>query len=591
MTNQRLVLVALAVMMLAILPVGSAGAADNECGATYTPIYEIQGSGYSSPIEGAVTTEGVVTVDLQSDPLGGFFLEDPNGDGDPGTSDGIFVYQKDYWHDGDYDVSVGDYIRITATVDEHYGNTQLKNIEGLVFCGSEKVRPTKVTAEEFNADNEAFEGMYLQFQRTLEVTDTYNLHRSGEVWLGERDVIEQPTNEFAPGDSADSLGADNMARAVLLDDRDIDKYAYPDPIPYLHSNGTLRLGDTVKHLTGGIYYGYFEYRVMPDEDVVFKPKNKRPKVPSVGGTLVVGSANVLNYWTTIGCGWDCRGAQTEEQLAVQTDKLVAELLGLDADVIGLEEIENDPSNLPIETLVAAMNAVAGEGTWAWVGPVAKYTDYPIRNEIIYRPDAVTPVGGPVTIPWYSEPFEGTPSGRLPIAQTFDADGAVFTVMVNHFKSKSCRDATELNADRGDGQSCWNMLRMQQAGQVLDFVDYLVDTTRDPDVLVVGDLNSYLEEDPVVEVLETGLKNAVTKWNKDPYSYNYFNRAQQPWIGRGLLDHAFATPSLFKQITKTRIWHINADEPRFLDWYDPGTYAPGPYRASDHDPVRIGLNLR
>jgi predicted extracellular nuclease len=190
-----------------------------------------------------VTTEGVVTVDLQSDPLGGFFLEDLKGDRDHNTSNGIFVYQKDYWDDGAYDVSVGDYIRITATVDEFYGNTQLKWVDDVVFCGTEKVKPTKVTAKKFNANNEAFEGMYLQFQKTLEVTDTYNLQARGEVWLAEKDVIEQPTNQFPPGDKADELGARNMSRAVLLDDRDTDKYGYPDPIPYLHSNGTLRLGD------------------------------------------------------------------------------------------------------------------------------------------------------------------------------------------------------------------------------------------------------------------------------------------------------------------------------------------------------------
>ena len=586
--NRRLAVITVMLLVAAATPLATAGASTDLCGTTHTPIYDIQGAGGPSGLEGdLVTTEGVVTVDLQAAPLGGFFLEDLVGDDDPATSDGVFVYQKDYWGDYEFDVSTGDYIRITATVSEYGGNTQLGYVEELTVCGSERVRPTKIDPRTFNANNEAYEGMYLQFQRTLEVTNTYNLHRSGEVWLGERDVVEQPTNEFVPGDDAYALAADNSQRAVLLDDGDTYYLAYPDPIPYLHGNGTLRLGDTVKHLKGAIFYNYYEYRVMPGDDVEFKQKNKRPKLPTVGGKLVVASANVLNYWTTLGG----RGAETPEQLAVQTEKLVAELLGLEADVIGLQEVENAADHVPIETLVAAMNDVAGPGTWAWVGPVSKYTDYPIRNEIIYRTDAVVPVGGPVTLPWVSEPFEGTPSGRLPIAQTFDVDGDVFTVMVNHFKSKSCYDLTPGNEDMGDGQACWNLLRTQQAEEVLDFVDYLVADTGDPDVLMVGDLNAYLKEDPVVEVLETGLANLVTKWDKDPYSYNYYTVSSDLWIGRGLIDHAFATPSFKKQVKKARIWHINADEPRFLDWYDPEVYAPGAYRASDHDPIRIGIVLR
>ena len=84
---------------------------------------------------------------------------------------------------------------------------------------------------------------------------------------------------------------------------------------------------------------------------------------------------------------------TPEQLAVQTEKLVAELRGTGADIIGLQEIENDPTHTPIMTLVAAMNAAEGDNVWVWVGELDHYNAYPIRNEIIYRSDRVTPVGG------------------------------------------------------------------------------------------------------------------------------------------------------------------------------------------------------
>ncbi len=78
--------------------------------------------------------------------------------------------------------------------------------------------------------------------------------------------------------------------------------------------------------------------------------------------------------------------------------------------------------------------------------------------------------------------------------------------------------------------------------------------------------------------------------KDPYSFNFFAMFAAPWIGRGALDHALSTSSMTKQVEDVAIWHINADEPRFLDWFNPSVLAPGPYRSSDHDPVIIGLEL-
>ena len=131
--------------------------------------------------------------------------------------------------------------------------------------------------------------------------------------------------------------------------------------------------------------------------------------------------------------------------------------------------------------------------------------------------------------------------------------------------------------------------MAQAERVLQLVDDMIDASGDPDVIVLGDLNAYLDEDPIL-TLQTELVNLVRKWDKDPYSYNFFAGFAAPWIGRGLLDHAFATSSMKDQVEEVDIWHINADEPRFLDWYDTSMVAPGPYRASDHDPVIISLEL-
>ena len=176
-------------------------------------------------------------------------------------------------------------------------------------------------------------------------------------------------------------------------------------------------------------------------------------------------------------------------------------------------------------------------------------------------------------------------GRRPVAQAFEYDGSAFTVVVNHFKSKSTSGATGPDLDQDDGQAGHNARRVLQAEAVLDWIPYLQAETSDDDVLVIGDLNAYLEEDPV-RTLEEGLRNILKKADNKAYSYVFMDFRSAPFIGRGTLDHALATTSLSKQVTDVDVWHINADEPRFLDWYDPTTYAPGPYRSSDHDPVLI-----
>ena len=208
-------------MVVGLAPV-SAADGHGECGDPFTPIYEIQGDGDYSPFDGdeGVVTEGIVTVDLQkSSELSGFFIQDRKGDGDPSTSDGLFVYHRDSWNPS-FDFSVGDLVRIQGTIDEQFGSfTQMESLDAGTVCDT-GIPPvaTNVFAQDFTANAEAYEGMYVRFPRQMFVTDTYNQHRYGEVWLTEKGVVEQPTNEYPSGSDSAALAADNMARSVLLDD-------------------------------------------------------------------------------------------------------------------------------------------------------------------------------------------------------------------------------------------------------------------------------------------------------------------------------------------------------------------------------------
>ena len=244
-----------------------------------------------------------------------------------------------------------------------------------------------------------------------------------------------------------------------------------------------------------------------------------------------------------------------------------------------------------------MNDATAPGTWAAV-PDAAYpggieSTNAIKVGIIYQPAVVAPLGPPV-----ADPDPVFAEDRPPVAQTFVADGEVFTVMVNHFKSKGCTGRSRRRPDQNDGQACYNERRTNQAAAVLDFVEALQAATGDDDVLVIGDLNSYLAEDPITE-LETGLDNLVDAYidPTDQYSFVFFGMA-------GMLDYAFSTEALTSKVTGTAVWHINADEPRVLDYnddiVDPGErssefmqelFDPNiVYRSSDHDPVIVGLEL-
>jgi hypothetical protein len=104
---------------------------------------------------------------------------------------------------------------------------------------------------------------------------------------------------------------------------------------------------------------------------------------------------------------------------------------------------------------------------------------------------------------------------------------------------------------------------------------------DPDVLLTGDFNSYRFEDPVDVVTAAG-------WVEPPTSggatYVFDG-------GSGSLDHVFASPSLAAKITGHAIWDVNAAESSAYQYDgEPELYSPSPYRASDHNPTLVGIDL-
>ncbi|QFG21162.1 ExeM/NucH family extracellular endonuclease [Actinomadura sp. WMMB 499] len=526
-------------------------------------IAEVQGTGDASPVAGrTVRVEGVVTADFQrSDQLRGFFVQDPTPDDDPRTSDGIFVYST-------RDVDVRDRVLVTGTAVEYHGLTELSPVSAVDVCGTAPaIAPDNVRLPlEDGATRERFEGVLLRFRGEMVASETYDLGRYGEITLAEGSRLFQPTDGHD-----DSSRAENEARRLLVDDA--SNVQNPDAIPYTGDGRVVRLGDVTEGLTGVLSYGFDSYRLQPTRSPHFARANPRPDRPApVGGDVRVASFNTLNWFTTL----DRRGANSVAERDRQLAKLVAALRGLDADVVGLMEVENN-GDTALKALVDALNAASGR-SYAWTAHPYPGTDE-IKVAFVYDETAVTPVGAPRSA--RDEVFD-----RPPLAQTFRpaAGGAAFTAIVNHFKSKGCGGASGPDADQGDGQGCYNARRVEQATAIAA----MARTVENP--LVLGDLNAYAAEDPVEVLEDAGLTSQTKRFvdDEDRHSYVYMGLS-------GELDHMLAAPALSRRVTGATIWHVNSDEPRFLDYnteYNPAEfYAPDAFRSSDHDPLLIGLDLR
>ncbi|MDM7948621.1 ExeM/NucH family extracellular endonuclease [Hydrogenophaga sp.] len=576
-----------------------------------TAIPQIQGAGDTSPLVGQlVTTRGVVTKVLNN----GFFVQDPVGDGDLATSDGIFVFTGAA---PGASVIEGNLLRVAGTVAEfaptgsalgYRPTTQLVSPVLTLLATGQSVAPTPVfLPEATEGDLERFEGMLVDIQVPLTASQNFFLGRYGQVTLSAEGRLFKPTNLF-PANSlqALALAEENARRSILLDDG--SSLQNPNPTPYLGADDTLRAGDLLPNgVVGVIDYGLAtnltgglsDYKIHPTGAVSFVRENPRPATPpSVGGNVKVGSFNVLNYFTTLdaagspgclpsGTRSDCRGADSEDELTRQHQKIVPAILGLGADVVGLMEIENN-GNGAVQDLVNRLNAAAGAGRWAAVPmPVQGTGTDAIRVAMVYQPARLSLVGGSLsdTSPVHNRP---------PLAQTFAApNGERFSVVVNHFKSKgSCPAAGDPDADQGDGQGCWNPTRVAQADALIGFINQLRST--DPDVVVVGDLNAYGKEDPILRLTSAGLVDQLARFDSQAYSYVFDGEA-------GYLDHGLTTAETSAAVTGAAPWAINADEPSIIDYNTefrqpacatcgPDYFSADPYRSSDHDPVLIGLSL-
>ena len=585
-----------------------------------TRIGDIQGAGNISPLEGqVVTVSGTVTGDFQENDaderrnLGGFFIQDDPPDANPQTSDGIFVFDG---NDPAADIDVGDVVEVEGTVVEYFGETQINAISVRV-TGTGALVPfpidlpindaTTNSDGDLIADLEHLEGMLVTFTDTLTVTNLRNLERFGTVTLSEGGRLYQYTNYNSPDVDGYNAHKNLIARrSIVLDDG--LRAENPSHIHYLKAGNTagysLRAGDNLTNLTGTLRYsrgaggrGDETWRLMPTEDPTFESANPRPGAPSVGGSIRVASFNVLNYFSTVDSGQDncgpegesaCRGADSDTEFARQLEKTVTALKMLDADIVGLMELENN-ANESISTIVDALNARIGSGDYSYIDTGTIHDDA-IKTGFIYRETVVSPSGDFALLDRSVDSRFNDARNRPALAQTFsvNATAAELTVVVNHLKSKGSSCESDGDPNLGDGQGNCNLIRANAAAALADWIEGDPTGSGDADFLIIGDLNAYASEDPLAAFENAGLTSLLGE-QTNPYSFLFDAQS-------GALDHAVVSASLLPQVVATIEWHINADEPPLLDYNleygrDPALFdGSTPYRASDHDPVVIGLDL-
>jgi len=592
-------------------------------GAGGTTIAGIQGTGATSPLEGqTVSVEGVVPGDFQDNDtddfgnLAGFFVQAESPDSDASTSDGLFVFDG---HDPTIDVVVGDRVLVTGTVTEYFGETQIAASSVLVN-GSGMIEATELSLPvsgistnsdgEIIGDLERFEGMLLRLPQTLTVTGLYNLERFGEIRVSQGGRLFQYTNRNRPDVAGyESHTKANATRTLVLDDGRRDQNVMP--VRYLGNasapGGVLRIGNSAIGLTGNLRFsrssgnsGTETWRLMPTSDPEFRPDNSRPGAPEIDGTFRVASFNADNFFSRIdsgrrNCGPDdnlaCRGADNREELNRQLEKITTALSMIDADIVALIELENN-EDASLEVIVGSLNIALSANTYAALntGPIGRGA---IRTGFIFKPATVTASGSHAILDSSVDADFDDRRNRPPLAQTFvqNSNGEKLTVVVNHLKSKGSDCDAAADPNTGDGQANCNRTRTSAAASIAAWL--LSDPTGsdDPDILIIGDLNADVHEDPLLTFADAGFANLVENADsQDAYSFVFDAQS-------GALDHALVSATLAPQVVAATEWHISADEAPVHDYNlehgrDPAIFdGTTPYRASDHDPVIVGLDLK
>ncbi|MFW1982874.1 ExeM/NucH family extracellular endonuclease [Acinetobacter guillouiae] len=582
------------------------------CSTADTAIADLQSAAQNQQY----VVRGVITADYRyQNGFSGFYIQTPDSKAKANLSNAIFVYlpAASTITGG----KVGEEVilkgRLTnyenqLQIDQLSSNIQTCNNQAASLVSSTPIQlPFSSLTDATGNAPKRYQGMLVKIPQTLTVSENYDYGRYGQLSLS-LGRLYIPTNLYpAKSNEAVALAKQNLLSKIILD----DGYNNQNRTPWLpqtfNAANTLRTGYQLKNVEGILEYRFNAWRIQPiqnkDLPEVVKDSNLRNSavLAKESKQVRVAAFNVLNYDNSplIGVKPD-RGANTETEFNRQHTKIVSAIKTIDADVYGLMEIANNGygEKSAVNYLTKALGA-----DWKYVIPpnMDKLGTDVIAVAIIYNSKRVKPVGNPVVYD------DLTQKNRVTMAQSFQAvtGGKTFTVVPNHLKSKgSCPDdKTSPEANQGDGQGCWNPTRVTAVQKLIQWIATNPTKAEKPNYLLVGDMNSYAKEDPILAFEKANYKILLNdeKVGQGKAAYSYVFGVASDATGNGgagNLDHAIADANLYPMVKRTFAWHINADEPTALDYNEEykteeqiaSFYAPDAFRSSDHDPVIVDLDL-
>ncbi|QDF66590.1 ExeM/NucH family extracellular endonuclease [Shewanella sp. SNU WT4] len=393
--------------------------------AIITPIYDVQGEGASSPLipQGSFTSKqeytvkGVVTARGES-LFKGFYLHDLEGDNNPKTSDGVFVYLGGAVPT---ELVPGIEVCVQGLVEEKFGLTQINISKDKKFAIGAKVPvptaiPLKIHSDESLSEAlERYEGMkvVLDAGSDLKVSRNFSFDYSAKrnnLVASYRAPLMKPTQLYpALSNEALALAKANLDNQVVIES---DLKAPNGVIPYFPDfnaeTGYIRVGDQIQNLEAMVGYSYGSYRLVATNTVTstdFVRLQDRVTAPAIAsqGDIRVASFNVLNFFNEV-VGGDTnptgknRGALSEAEMVLQRTKIVNALTAMDADIVGLMEIANNGFGelSAIQHLLDALNAqLSNEDAYAFVSlrDQDKYQQKYFGSDaitvgLLYRPSVV-----------------------------------------------------------------------------------------------------------------------------------------------------------------------------------------------------------
>ncbi|MCH7310944.1 ExeM/NucH family extracellular endonuclease [Acinetobacter sp. ANC 4805] len=580
------------------------------CSSTDTAIADLnnkatQGQNY--------TLRGVITADYRyENGFSGFYIQTVDSKAKANLSNAIFVYipASSSVKGG----KVGDEVILRGRLTAYQNQLQIDQLQqDILTCNSNaasQVQPKSVdlpfnSLTELTANSpQLYQGMLVKLPQTLTISENYNYGRFGELSLS-KERLFIPTNLYPPlSAEAKALAQKNLLSKIILD----DGYNNQNRTPWLPQNfsaiNSLRSGDQLKNVEGILEYRFNGWRIQPIQgrslpEVVSNTQSRQNVAVKDTKLIRAAAFNVLNYDNGKTGFPTERGATSQAEFDKQHRKIIKALKAIDADVYGLMEIANNgyDKNSAIAYLTQALGT-----DWKYVIPENRDrlgTDV-IAVAIIYNSKRVKPINKPVMLDLGDK-------NRTTIAQTFQpiSGKQMFTIIPNHLKSKGCTgvDTQTTDADQKDGQGCWNPTRVKAVEQLVQWMAKNPTQVEKPNILLLGDMNSYAKEDPI-QVFEKAnykvlLNDKVVGQGEQAYSYVFGVASNADgYGGAGNLDHAIADANLYSKVKRAFAWHINADEPTVLDYNEEYKtdaqkalfFSEDAYRSSDHDPVIVDLDL-